>query len=219
VTGYYEWFRNEQVSQSAGVNLLTYTTNAPRSVHRGAEVGLGWKPLPGLLPGVHLDASYSYNDQRYSKFVEQLTSGAVSTAFDRDGNRIPGVIPTFVNGRAAYDQPDGALAGLGGFVELTYRASYYIDNGNVLKVPAYTLANLNLHYDPPKGDGWWSRLSFFASVQNLFDKTYIGSASIISNSLIAATGQQSPASILMNTTGSIYAGQPRTIYAGVKSRF
>lgn len=219
VTGYYEWFRNEQVSQSAGVNLLAFTTNAPRSVHRGVEVGLNWKPLPGLLPGAHLDASYSYNDHHYTDFVERLTSGAVSATFDRDGNKIPGVIPTFVNGRVGYDQPHGALAGLGGFVELTYRASYFIDNGNLLKVPGYTLTNLNLHYDPPKGEGWWSRLSFFASVQNLFDKTYVGSASVISNSLNATTGQQNPGSVLMNTTGSIYAGVPRTVYAGVKTRF
>ena len=219
VTGYYEWFRNEQVSQSAGVNLLSYTTNAPRSVHRGVEVGLNWKPLPELVPGMHLDGSYSYNDQRYSEFVERLTSGAASAAFDRNGNRIPGVIPTFVNGRAGYDQASGRLAGIGGFVEVTYRSSYFIDNGNVLKIPGYTLTNLNIHYDPPKSSGWWSRFSFYASVQNLFDKTYIGSASIIPDSLNAGTGLQNPAATLMTTTGSIYAGQPRTVYAGVKTRF
>jgi iron complex outermembrane receptor protein len=218
VTGYYEWFRNEQVSQSAGVNLLAYTTNAPRSRHRGVEVGLHWKPLPGLLPGASLDGSYSYNDQRYCRYDERLTSGAVSALFDRDGNRIPGVIPTFANGRVGYDQPHGSLAGLGGFVEVTYRARYFIDNGNQLRIPGYTLANLNLHYDPPKGRGWLSRMRFFASVQNLFDKTYVGSASIIADS-IDATGAQNPTAVLMNSTGSIYAGVPRTIYAGVKTRF
>ncbi len=62
-------------------------------------------------------------------------------------------------------------------------------------------------------------MSFFASVQNLFDKTYVGSASVIANSLNAATGTQNPGSVLMNSTGSIYAGQPRTVYAGVKTRF
>ena len=218
LTGYHEWLRNEQVSQSAGVNLLAYTTNAPRSVHRGVELGVNWTPLPGALPGARIDASYSYNDHHYTEFVERLTSGAVSAAFDRDGNRIPGVIPTFVNGRIGYDQPSGSLEGLGGFVELTYRAGYAIDNGNVLTVPGYTLANLNLHYDPPKDAGWWSRVSLFASVQNLFDTTYVGSAGVIANG-IDATGRQNPASVLMNTTGSIYAGIPRTVYAGVKTRF
>ena len=219
ITGYYEWFRNEQVSQSAGVNLLTFTTNAPRSIHRGVEVGLNWTPLPTLLPGARVEASYSYNDQHYAEFAERLTSGAVSAVFDRAGNKIPGVIPTFANGRVGYDQPDGPLAGLGGFVELTYRSSYYIDNGNLLTIPGYTLTNLNIHYDPPSGAGWLSRVSFFASVQNLFDKTYIGSASVIADSLSSATGQQNPGSVLTNTTGSIYAGQLRTVYAGVKTRF
>ena len=171
------------------------------------------------MPGAHVDASYSYNDHHYTAFVERLTSGAVSATFDRDGNRIPGVIPTFVNGRVGYDQPGGVLAGLGGFVELTYRARYAIDNGNVLTVPGYTLANLNLHYDPPKRAGWWSQLSLFASVLNLFDTTYVGSASVIANSLDAATGRENPASVLMNTSGSVYAGVPRTVYAGVKTRF
>lgn len=218
VTGYYEWFRNEQVSQASDIGALAYTTNAPRSRHRGVEVGLHWKPLPGLLPGAKLDASYSYNDQRYSRYDERLSGNGTSALFDRDGNRIPGVIPTFANGRAGYDQPSGPLAGLGGFVEVTYRSRYYIDNGNQLRIPGYTLANLNLHYDPPAGQGWLSRLSFFASVQNLFDKTYVGSASIIADSITAA-GQQNPASALMTSTGSIYAGAPRTVYAGIKTRF
>lgn len=219
ITGYYEWFSNELVSQSAGVNLLAYTSNVPRSIHRGIELGLSWRPLPSLLPGMKLDASYSYNDHYYTDFTERLTAGTTTRTFDRSGNAIPGVIPTFVNGRLGYDQPDGRLAGLGGFVEVTHRDRYVIDNANLLAMPDYALVNLNLHYDPPAGAGWWSRLSLFASVQNLFDKTYVGSASVISDTLNAATGPQNPAAVLMNTTGSIYAGQPRTIYAGVKTRF
>ncbi len=219
VTGYYEWFRNELVSQSAGVNLLAYTANAPRSVHRGVEIGLDWRPLPAVLPGAKLQASYSYNDHHYTDFQERLTAGTVTRVFDRDGRAIPGVIRTFVNGRIGYDQPAGPLQGLGGFVEVTYREGYPLDNANLLSVPGYTLANVNLHYDPPGGAGdVRSRISLFASIQNLFDRTYVGSASIIANS-IAATGIQNGAAVLRTTTGSIYAGQPRTVYAGIKTRF
>ena len=215
LTGYYEWFRNELVSQSAGVNLLAYTANAPRSVHRGAEAGLAWTPHFGI----RLQASYSYNDHHYTDFVERLTSGATSLLFDRDGNAIPGVVPHFANVRLGYDRPDGALAGLGGFAEVTRRSRYALDNGNLVDVPGYTLVNLNLYYDPPPGNGWWRRLSLFASVQNQFDRTYIGSASVIANTINAGTGAENPLAILANTTGSIYAGQPRTVYVGVKSRF
>jgi len=212
LTGYYEWFTNELVSQSAGVNLLAYTSNVPRSVHRGVELGVSWRPLPGAK----LDASYSYNDQYYTDFRERLTAGSVSVVLDRNGKAIPGVIPNFVNARAGYDQPVGPLRGLGGFAELTYRDRFFADNSNLLAMPSATLVNVNLHYDPPRGAG---RLSFYASVQNLFDVTTIGSASVISNSLNAATGAENPASVLANTTGSVYAGQPRTVYAGVKARF
>jgi len=220
VTGYYEWFRNELLTQSAGVNLLAYTANAPRSVHRGVELGLDWRPFPARLRGARLQASYSYNDHRYTRYEERLTAGAASVVFDRDGNRIPGVVPSFVNVRATYDQPAGPLAGAGGFAEVTYRSSYRIDNGNLLSIPAYTLVNLNLHYDPPARNGdWWRRISLFASVQNLTDRTYVGSASVIANSLDAATGRQNGAAILRTVTGSLYAGQPRTVFAGIKSRF
>ena len=214
ITGYYEWFRNELVSQSAGVDLLAFTSNVPRSIHRGVEIGLAWRPLLGAK----LEASYSYNDHYYTDFTERLTAGTLSRVVDREGNAIPGVIPTFVNAQIGYDQPRGALAGLGGFVELTYRDRYFIDNANLLAVPAYTLFNANLHYDPPPGAGWWSHISLFASVQNLFDRTYVGSASVIANSL-ATSGAENPAAVLTNTTGSIYAGAPRTVYAGLKTRF
>ena len=202
------------------MNLLAYTANAPRSVHRGVEVGLDWRPLPALLPGAKLQASYSYNDHHYTEFQERLTAGTVSRLFDRAGRAIPGVIPTFVNARLGYDQPAGPLQGLGGFVELSYREGYPIDNANLLTVPDYTLANLNLHYDPPGGAGdTGSRISLFASVQNLFDRAYVGSASIIANGIAAATGVQNGVAVLRTTTGSIYAGQPRTVYAGIRTRF
>ena len=197
------------------MNLLSYTTNAPRSVHRGVELGVRWEPVDG----VSLIGSYGYNDHHYTRFVERLTSGTASATFDRDGNRIPGVVPSFANVRAGYDRASGALEGLGGFVELTHRGRYFIDNGNLLKLPASDLVNLNLHYDPPGEGEWWSRARVFASVQNLFDRATIGSAAIIANSLNASTGAENPASVLMNTTGSIYAGAPRTFYVGVKGRF
>ena len=51
--------------------------------------------------------------------------------------------------------------------------------------------------------------------KQLSNRWYVG----YERSINAATGLQNPASTLSNVTGSIYAGQPRTVYAGVKSRF
>lgn len=208
---YQEWFSDELVTQSAGVNLQPFTTNAPASIHRGVEVALGWRPFSGGA----IEVSYGHTDQFYSDFTERLSGGGASALFSRAGNAIPGVIPHFLNARAGYDRPRGALRGLGGFAELTWRGGYPIDNGNQLRVPGYTLVNLNLHYDPPAAGG---RFSLFLAVQNLADEIYVGSASVIANSL-AAGGRENGAAVLAGVTGSLYAGQPRTLFGGIKTRF
>ena len=40
----------------------------------------------------------------------------------------------------------GRLAGLGAFVEVQWKDSFYMDNANLLKAPGYELVNLNVHY-------------------------------------------------------------------------
>ena len=114
VSGFYEFFRNEFVTQSPGAGLLSYTYNAPKSEHRGIEVVAEWKPLTGLTTTL----SYTFNDQVYTRYTEQLSAGSQSTAFDRTGNKIPGVEKHNVSARLAYDQPSGSMAGVGGFIEV-----------------------------------------------------------------------------------------------------
>lgn len=215
--GFYEWFRNEMVTQSAGVNLQSYTFNAPSSEHRGLQTAFDWRPL-AVLSGARLRASYLYNNQIYTDYTERLTTGSVTAAFSRNGNRIPGVQPHYLNGRALYDQSSGLLQGLGGYLEANWRDTYLLDNANLLKVPGYTLLNLSVHYDPPADKGLFSRLHFFFDLQNLADRTYVASANILTNSL-NANGQQNGASAMEATTGSIYAGTRRSSFGGVRLRF
>lgn len=215
---FYEWFRNEQVTQSPGVNLQSFTFNAPASVHRGVQAGIDWHPLPQVLTGLRLRGSYTYDNQIYTDYTEQLTTGSVSNSFLRNGNRIPGVQPHFVNVRAAYDQAQGWLRGFGGYLEANWRDKYAIDNANFLSSPGYTLLNLSTHYDPPAGRGALSRLRFFFDIQNLANKTYVASAGNLTNTLNAA-GQQNGSSVLAQATGSIYAGTPRASYGGIRVRF
>lgn len=217
-TFFYEWFRNEQVTQSPGVNLQSFTFNAPASAHRGVEASLDWHPLPQRLTGLRLRTAYTYDNQIYTDYTEQLTTGSVTNTFARSGNRIPGVQSHFLDGRVIYDQSTGSLRGLGGYVEATWRDQYFLDNANLLTAPGYTLLNLSLHYDPPVGHGFTSRLRFFFDLQNLANKTYVGSAGNITDSL-TTSGQQNGASLLANSTGSIYAGTPRASYGGVRVRF
>lgn len=217
-TLFYERFSDELVSQSPGPNLQSFTFNAPRSVHRGALLALDWRPLPQLLPGARLTASYLRNDQYYAEYVERISTGGQSASFDRAGNKIPGVAPAYVNARAGYEQGDGALRGLGGFVELDYRAGAYADNGNLLKIPGYTLFNANLHYDTAVGVAGVDSLRIFLELRNLFNHSYVASASNLTNT-IDASGAQRPASTLAATSGSIWAGAPRTLSGGVRLKF
>ena len=87
-----------------------------------------------------------------------------------------------------------------------------------LEVQSYELVNLNVHYKTDIASDYFRSLSLFAEVRNVFDRTYVASANNISNS-VTTVGLQNPASVLANTTGSIYAGSPRTFVAGMKVAF
>ena len=144
VTGFYEFFRNELVTQSPGAGLQNFTFNAPASEHRGVEVGGDWR----FLPGWRFVLAYLYNDQIYTKYREQLSAGGRTAVFNRAGKRIPGVEPNNLLVRLGYDQAGGPRAGIGGFTEIYWRNSFFMENANLLKAPGYAVVNLNLHYDP-----------------------------------------------------------------------
>ncbi len=212
IVGFYEFFTNELVTQSPGAGLLNYTFNAPSSEHRGIEVTSTWRPLPGW----QLRGSYTYDDQYYTDYLEQLSSGGRSSLFNRNGNAIPGVQPNFLTARLGYDQPSGPFAGLGAFVEYDWRGGFFMDNANLLQAPGYHLVNLNFHYHPDVSFGSIESVTLFFEVDNLFDKTYVASANNVSDSIDAASGRQNPASVVAGATGSIYAGAPRSFVGGVR---
>ncbi|MBS0243192.1 MAG: TonB-dependent receptor, partial [Proteobacteria bacterium] len=109
--------------------------------------------------------------------------------------------------------------GLGTYVEYQWKDSFFMDNGNYLKAPGYDLVNWNLHYTFDKSLLEVGRMSIYFEIRNLFDKTYVAAANNISSSLNATTGIENGAAVLANSTGSIYAGAPRTFYGGLKVNF
>jgi iron complex outermembrane recepter protein len=215
LTGFYEFFRNELVSQATSLNApnASYTFNAPRSEHRGFELAADWK----FFSGWRFTVAYTYLDEVYTEYTESIINGAVFS-FNRAGNKIPGISPNELTARVGYDEFSGPLAGLGAFVELQWRDSFYLENANLLKAPGYELVNLNVHYKTDLASDYFKSLSLYLEVRNLFDRTYVASANNIGDS-VTALGVQNPASILANTTGSIYAGSPRAFVAGMKVAF
>ena len=211
VSGFYEFFKNEFVTQSPGAGLLSYTFNAPKSEHRGIEVFADWRPLQSLAATL----SYTFNSQICKDYTEQLSAGTRTVAFNRSGNDIPGVEPHNLSARLAYDH----VTGFGAFVELNFRDRFYIDNANLVKAPDYTLFNLNFHYVGQMDGAHIKALRLYLEVQNLMNRRYAASANNVSNSLNATTGLQNPASIVLAATGSVYAGAPRNIIGGLKLEF
>ncbi|GJE53885.1 MULTISPECIES: TonB-dependent receptor family protein [Methylobacterium] len=215
LTGFYEFFRNELLSQSPGAGLLSYTFNAPASEHRGIEAGAvyafaeGWR---GTL-------AYTFDDQIYTDYVEQLSAGTRTSRFDRAGNAIPGVPAHQLLARIGYDVPSGPLAGLGAFAETVVQDGYFLDNANLLKVPGFAIVNVNVHYSSLLPDWYAKRIDLYGEVRNVFDTTYVASANPLANSIGAATGLQNGAAVLAATTGSVYAGAPRSFVAGMKLSF
>ena len=215
VSAFYEFFNNEFVTQSPGAGLLSYTFNAPKSEHRGIEVAAEWRSLEGLATTL----SYTYNNQIYSNYVEQLSAGTKTATFDRAGNNIPGVEPHNISARLAYDQPSGPWAGFGGFVEMNFRDRFYIDNANLVQAPDYTLININIHYGRDLSRGMIRGFRLFLEAQNLMNRTYVAGANNVSNSISATTGLQNAASVVLTATGSVYAGTQRNVVGGLKLKF
>ncbi len=215
VTGFYEFFRNELVTQSPGANLQSFTFNAPASEHRGIEVAADWRPAPGW----RYTMAYSYDNQIYTTYTEQLSAGSMTAIFNRAGNKIPGVAPNEFTARLGYDQPDGPWKGVGGFVEVQAVDSFFIDNANLVKAPGYATVNVNLHYNVDIADRYLKNMLIFAEVRNVLNETYVASANNVSDSISSVTGAQNSAATLAAATGSIYAGAPRTFLAGIRLRF
>lgn len=234
VDGFYEFFRNELVNQTAPVTAAvaapqTFFFNAPRSEHRGVEVAGAWQ----FLDGWQARLAYTYDNQIYTEYTERLNGGTKSAQFNRAGHWIPGIPQNELTVRLGYDVPFGPLKGLGAYAEYYLTDSFFIDNANLLRVPGYQTVNLNLHYDTDVPDSFIHSLRAFVEVRNLFDETYIVGANTITNTLNPTTGVQNPghsptcaitapaaaANALSCSTGTIYAGFPRTIYGGIRIRF
>ncbi|WP_045837859.1 TonB-dependent receptor [Hyphomicrobium sp. 99] len=209
VTGFYEFFNNEIVSQApAGNSGSSFSFNAPASEHRGVEVAADF----ALVDGLRLTASYIRNDQYYTDYSEVI-SGAGKAA-SRDGNKIPGVSPNEFTTRLSYDFAHGPFKGIGAFAEYEWHDGFYMENANLLEAPGYDLVNVNIHYNKEFGSGPVRSLMTYFEIRNLFDETYISSANNITDKV------GSTATTLAETgTGSIYAGAPRTYFGGMKVRF
>lgn len=184
-------------------------------MHRGIEVAGDWT----FAAGWRGTLAYTFDDQVYARYVERLSAGGFTALLDRAGNRLPGVPPHQFLARIGYEQAIGPWAGWGAYAETVFQDGVFADNANLLRLPGYAIANVNVHYSQDLAGSYARRFTFYIEARNLFDQVYIASAQNLSNTISPVLGLQNGAGSLMATTGSIFAGAPRNVIGGMKLLF
>ena len=130
--------------------------NAGRSRHRGVELGATWRPAEALsIRGAFTMAEYEYVD--YEVDGERF-----------DGNTIPGVPARFLSATIAV-QPGGTF---GVALDQTLSSETWADDANGARADGWTSTDLRAWGQVRVGG---TGLRPFASVRNLFDRSYVGS--------------------------------------------
>ena len=207
LTGFWTNFKNEIITQSTAIG--SYSINADRSRYRGVEAGATVKPFEGA----RITGAYTYLDATYQRFEDQYLVSGVPTVFNRDGKEVPSVVKSLLYVQAAYDH----RSGLGAWVETTRAGDYFADNANTLETPGYIVANANIHYLRSfSSTGTIRFFKTFVEMDNLFDRKYIGSTAVVSDSPCGAT----PTSNCMAQNGqAFFTGNGRGVYAGATVGF
>jgi iron complex outermembrane receptor protein len=152
------------------------TVNAPHTVHRGLELGLGLQVAPNVL----WRSSYLWNDFR---FDDHATYG---------DNRLPGIPEHFYRGELIWSfRPQYALTLTGEWSPKRYA----IDMANSYFADAYALVGLKLARSVSKGFSW------YVEGRNLADRNYAATTGVIAD----AQGRDA-AQFLPGDGRAIYAG-------------
>ena len=201
-TVYHELFYDEFVTQSPGAGLSSYTSNAPRSEHTGAEL---WAEVR-RRDGRYISGSYTYADQYYRRFSETIGPGVVK---NRAGKKIPGVERQVFAVKAGFDRKGCP----GGWLEVNHAGSFYVNNSNTLKADGYTVLNANLNYSVERPRAGFKKLTFFLEARNLADLKYQASAIPVSDS-----STDTPATLLTGKQAFL-AGAGRSFFTGLRLEF
>ncbi len=144
--------------------------NASKTKRTGAELSLEHRftnDLSAFFAYTYLNATY---DQAYSYPVTN-SSGTTTTTVNK-GNFIPGTYRQQVYGEIAWrHQPIGFSSAL----EARYNSKVYVNDTNTDTAPAYTVVNLRASLQQVSGK--W-RITEYARIENLFDKSIIGSVRV-----------------------------------------
>jgi outer membrane receptor protein involved in Fe transport len=210
---WYSRASNDILTIFTGGSSQGYFANVPKTVRKGVDLGAG-----GQVGRLEWQANYSFVDATYGASFEEQSGDNSSADNDgvisvHSGDRIPG-IP-----RQAF-----TLAGeyhftpwwsFGGNLRV-YPGQYAVGDENNRddhgRVPGYAVLDLDLHWQATV------RLSFFAQVQNAFDRHYFASGQLSDNvfdtpnRLIGTSGPGT-------STLFVAPGAPRGWFVGMSYHF
>jgi iron complex outermembrane receptor protein len=191
------FFKDEIISQVVSNTGGTASINADSSQYRGIELFYDWRPLQGL----RFSGAYTHIDAKYINFSDKFLVGGVPTTFVRDGKFVPNVPTDVLNFKQEYDH---WASGWGGWFEVSYWNSYFLNNNNTVGIPAYWLLSANIHKNVEFPNNKYIRFAkFFAQLDNIADKTYAASGNVVADSTPDASKTL------------FFSGYGRAFYAGV----
>lgn len=186
--GFYTDITGEFIARSVSVGGAPPTTvfeNAGTSRHLGVELGA----TALVTDWLDVTASYTWSDFELTEFTGTTTAPDGSQVpTDFSGNRLPGVPQHRLGGEVRFRPLTGLTAGIGA----EWQSRVFVDNANTEEgvlwvrgfgpnpsvnpvpfsaVPSFGLVNVNLMYR-------WRGATAFLSVENVFDKVYVGNVSI-----------------------------------------
>ena len=144
--------------QVPGGSGRTYTRNAGRTRRQGVELAAGSEIGPFVV-----STAYTYSHFRFRDFVS--TAGTQLA-----GNAIPGIPEQQLQASATwrFRSVYATIEGLG-------KSAVYVDDANSARAAGFTVYNLRYGAEALGRMAW---VSPTVSVQNLFDKKYVGSVAI-----------------------------------------
>jgi iron complex outermembrane receptor protein len=164
---YHTRVRNDIVPYRGGRFYFT----AGKTHRTGAELGLTAR----TGSGISLSTALTWSNNEYGEYVVDSVHYQVPGATaDYSGNRMVGVPDWIYNVTLGYEP--AALRGLRLAATIQGSGKYFADDANAVNVPGYTLVNATVALDNPIQVGGGLGVRGFVSVNNLFDRRYIGSA-------------------------------------------
>ena len=177
-------------------NNTQFSADAGRVTSKGFEVSAH----ANITKNIHIVASYSYTDARYTKTnlttTQIYTNGyTISRGADisQKGKYVQSVPRNMASIFLDYSITGAVLRGFGVNGGVRYVGFTYNDAANSFKIPAYVLFDIGAHYDFGKNFSALKGLRAQLSMSNLTNKYYVTSCS----------------------TNACYLGQGRRIYGNL----